>query len=209
MKEWLNKNKIILIICAAIIIAGIIMLFAKGFNKDTYYSANKKIEAYIPTGYEKEDIINIAKESFNDKKFRFEEIEKLEQVAAIRVINPSEEEIENFKNKIKEKYELTEENSQIYELDMPTTRIKTFIEPYVFPVCIVTILSLSYICLINFKNKTYLENMFKLIIVLFFTMGVYFSLILICRIPFGIYTIPVALSIYIISLLISTYKLQK
>ena len=209
MKEWFNKNKIILIICIVIIIAGLIMLFTKGFNKENYYTANKKIETYIEKGYEKEDIINIAKECFPDRQIDFEEIEKLEQVAAIRLKEATEEEIENYKNKIIEKYEIEEANLQIYEVDMPTSRIRTFVEPYVFSVSLVTILSLVYILIRNIKKEKLVENILKTIIILALVLGVYFSLILICRIPFGTYTMPIALTIYISTLLIVVNKANK
>jgi len=199
MKEWINKRKIILIICAVIMIAGLIMFFIKGFNKEQYYSANMKLEVYIENGYDKNTIKEIAKESFGDKEFNLEEIEKLGQVVAIRIKNPSEEEIETFKNKIMEKY----------QIDMPTVRIRTFVEPYIFPIILITILSLIFVGIISKKSKKIIENICKIIIKLIIISGVYFSILLICRLQFGTYTMPIALAIYLLTLLVSVNKIQK
>ena len=209
MKEWFNKNKIVLIICAVIILIGLVMLFAKGFNKEGYYTANKKIEVYIEKGYEKEDIVNIAKESFPGREIIFEEVEKLTQVAAIRLKDATEEEIHEYEHKLLEKYEIAEEDFQIFEIDMPTTRIKTFIEPYSFSVILVTCLSLVYMVLRNIKNGKTIESVIKLIITLILAIGIYFSIILIFRMPFGTYTMPLALTVYTATLLASVYVIQK
>ena len=92
---------------------------------------------------------------------------------------------------------------------MPTSRIRTFVEPYVFSVSLVTILSLVYILIRNIKNEKLVENILKTIIILALVFGIYFSLILICRIPFGTYTMPIALTIYISTLLIVVNKANK
>ena len=108
-----------------------------------------------------------------------------------------------------ESYEIEEDSFTIYQIDMPSSRISSFVEPYLFPIVLVTILSLIYIAIISIKSKKVIENVFRVIIKLVLAVGVYFSLILICRLPFGAYTMPVALSVYMITLLISVNILQK
>jgi len=185
------------------------MFFIKGFNKEQYYSANMKLEVYIENGYDKNTIKEIAKESFGDKEFNLEEIEKLGQVVAIRIKNPSEEEIETFKNKIMEKYQIEEKEFELYQIDMPTVRIRTFVEPYIFPIILITILSLIFVGIISKKSKKIIENICKIIIKLIIISGVYFSILLICRLQFGTYTMPIALAIYLLTLLVSVNKIQK
>ena len=79
------KNKIILLIAILLILAGTITLFIAGFEKTETYKDAARIEVYIPQGYEKEDIIKIVEESFGGKAYDLEEIEKLNQVAGIRI----------------------------------------------------------------------------------------------------------------------------
>ena len=177
-------------------------MFITGFNKSSEYQAGTRIEVYIPQGYEKQDVINIAKESFNGKNITFEKIEKLNQVAGIKVKEYSSEELDVFKTKISEKYNIDKENLQIYEIEIPTTRITTAIEPYVLPVILVTVISLIYVLFRNLKSEQKWKIIIKIVLTLAIVLGVYFSIILICRLPFADYTMPLALAIYIITLLI-------
>lgn len=202
MKYILKKNNLILLVLVVFILAGLITMFVAGFNKSSEYQAGTRIEVYIPQGYEKQDIIDIANESFNGKKVTFEEIEKLNQVAGIKVKEYSSEELEVFKTKISEKYDIEKDNLQIYEIVIPTTRISTAIEPYVLPVMLVTVLSLIYVLFRNLKSEKKWKMILKIVLTLAIVLGIYFSIILICRLPFADYTMPLALAIYIITLLI-------
>lgn len=202
MKCILKKNKIILIVLAVLIIAGIITMFVTGFEKAYEYQAGTRIEVYIPQGYENQDIINIAKESFNGKKVSFEKVEKLNQIAGIKIKEYSKEEFENFKAKISEKYDIDEKELEIYEIKVSTTRIRTVVEPYVFPVVLVTVLSLIYVLFRNLKAENKWKKLLKIVLALVIVLGVYFSLILILGLPFGEYTMPLAFAIYLISLII-------
>lgn len=202
MKYILKKNNLILLVLVVFILAGLITMFVTGFNKSSEYQAGTRIEVYIPQGYEKQDIIDIAKESFNGKKVTFQEIEKLNQVAGIKVKEYSSEELDAFKTKLSEKYGIEKDNLQIYEIAIPTTRISTAIEPYALPVILVTVLSLIYVLFRNLKSEKKWKLILKILVTLAIVLGVYFSIILICRLQFADYTMPLALAIYIITLLI-------
>lgn len=208
MKNWINKKRIFLIIIILIILSGIITLCAAGFEKSTAYEAGTRIEVYIPKGYEKQDIINIAKESFS-KKVSFDEVDKLNQVAAIKLHDYTKEELETFETKISEKYDIEKDDLQLQEIKLPTTRISTAIEPYVFPIILVTVLALIYILFRNLKSENKWKILLNIIINLAIALGLYFSLILILRIPFGSYTMPLVLAIYIIILIISVNTIKE
>ena len=202
MKCIFKKNKVILIVLTVLIIAGLITMFVAGFEKSSEYQAGTRIEVYIPQGYEKQDVINIAKEAFNAKEIGFEEVEKLNQVAGIKIKEYTQEELKTFKTKISEKYEIDEENLEVYEIAMPTMRIRTAVEPYVLPVVLTTVLSLIYILFKNIKSEDKWKIILKAVFTLAIVLGVYFSLILIIQLPFADYTMPLALAIYIITLII-------
>ena len=176
-------------------------MFVTGFEKSIEYKAGTKIEVYIPNGYEKEDIINIAKESFNNK-IAFEEIEKLNQVAGIKIEDYTEEELKKFKSNICEKYDIEEESLEVYKIEVPARGISTEVMPYVFPVTLVTVLSLIYVLFRNLKSEDKWKKILKIVLILSVVFGTYFSLILVLRLPFGAYTMPLALAIYISTLMI-------
>lgn len=204
------KKKIPLIILVLIILAGVIVLFVAGFEKSVAYKSGTRIEVYIPKGYEKQEILNIAKESFNGKKVAIEDVEKLNQIVGIKINEKySEEEMENLKTKLSEKYEIDKEKLETYEVSLPATRISTDINPYLKPVLLLTIVSFIYILIKNIKNENKWKIIFKIVISLAAVLGVYFSMILITRIPYGIYTMPVALAIYIITLIISVNNIKE
>lgn len=185
------------------------MLIVAGFNKSLIYQKATKIECYIPSGYEKNDIQKITDEVFNGKEVFIQDVEKLNQVVSIRIKNYTEEELGNFKTKISEKYGIDEEDLQFYEIDVPATRIKTIISPYVLPVSIVTILCIFYFAIINIKKKDLFKKILKLLLALIAVAGLYFSIILLARIPVNEYMMPIALALYVTTLLLSAIKLNK
>lgn len=209
MKKITENKKILIIAILIIIVAGIIFLAVKGFNKGIIYDSATRIECYIPSGYEKADIENITNETFSNKNVTVQDIEKLNQIVSIKIKDYSEEELENFKTKISEKYEIDKDKLEIYEIKIPTTRISTIVKPYVLPVSIVTVLSLVYIALRNIKSKETVKKVIKVALTLVLVAGIYFSILVIAQIPINEYTMPIALMLYVLTLLIEVIKLNK
>lgn len=209
MKNKLNKKSISLIILILIIISGIITVGVAGFEKSYDYTSGTRLEIYIPKGYDKQEIVSIAKESFENKEISFYEIEKLNQVAGIKVKEYTKDELDDFKTKISEKYEMNKEDIELYEVAVPTTRISSVVTSYVLPMLLVTALSVIYVGIRNFKSNERLKISLKVLVTLAIVLGLYFSIIALFRLPFGIYTMPLALAIYVITLLISVNNSRK
>lgn len=209
MKNISKTKKILALIIILIILAGIIMLVIKGFNKSITYQKATKIECYIAKGYNKADIKQITDEVFGNKTVQIQDVEKLNQVVSVRINNYTEEELENFKAKICEKYEIEEDDLEIYEVEVPTTRIKTLVTPYVLPVSIVTILAVIYVGIRNIKSKDMIKKVSKLLTSLIIGAGLYFSIIVLAQIPVTEYMMPIALALYVATLLITVMKLNK
>lgn len=209
MKDVSKSKKIIAVIIILILLAGIIMLVAKGFNKGITYQKATKIECYIAKGYNKSDIEQITNEVFNDKNVQIQDVEKLNQVVSVRINDYTEEELENFKTKISEKYGIEKDDLEIHEVEVPTTRIKTLVTPYVFPVSLVTILAIIYVGIRNITNKDMIKKVAKLLTTLIIVAGLYFSIIVLAQIPVNEYMMPIALALYVATLLITVIKLNK
>ena len=201
MKKYLNFKTILLIISILIVLAGAITLCVVGFEKDIEYKAGTRIEVYIHDGFEKEEILEIAKESFDTNEILFSEIEKLNQVAGIKVAKYSQEQLDTYIDKIMEKYEIDKEEKEYHEIVVPETKISTIITPYILPLSIITVLSLIYVIIKNYKLNNKIKISLKVLGILVITLCVYLSFILILRLPFSIYTMPLALAIYIVTLL--------
>ena len=210
MKEKNNKfNKLIIALIVTILVAGMIVIFTVGFNKSIIYQKGTKIEVKIDQGYQLEDIKEIAKETFPSRDMYLQKIEKLDQIVSIKVDHYTEEELENFKTKIVEKYGMNKDELQVEEVESPTTRISTLALPYLMPVILVTALTFIYIGIKNIKNKKIGKVMITLLLALVSTIGIYFSVIAIARIPISTYTMPIALVIYVATLLITVINLNK
>lgn len=209
MKNWLNKQKILLIVLILIIISGIITLCIVGFEKSAEYKAGTRIEVYIPKGYDANEITEIANESFTGKEIYFSKIEKLNQIAGIKVNEYTQEELDTFKTKICEKYSIEKDNLELYEVAVPKTKISTIVKPYILPMLLVTILTLVYIEIRSLKTKDVLKKSLKFLAILVMALALYFSIIVLFRLPFGKYTMPLALAIYISTLLITINVIKK
>ena len=204
----MKNKKTIAILVVLIILAGIIMVFTKGFNKDISYQKATRIEVNIPKGYEKDDIKQIAEETFGNKNIQVQDIEKTNQVVSLRIKDYTEDELNNFKTKISEKYGIEQDKLTVEEIKIPGTRMLTLVTPYMFSLGLATVLSIIYIGLRNIKKEP-LKKVLKVILGLIAALGVYFSIIAIARIPVNEYTMPIALTVYVAALLIIVGKINK
>lgn len=209
MKNISKIKKIMTIIILLIFVSGIVMLAVKGFNKGIVYQKATKIECNIAKGYNKNDIEEVAKEVFSDKNIVVQEVEKLNQVFSVKIKNYTEEELENFETKVAEKYGIDKENLTTHKIEIPATRIKDLVLPYVFPVSLVTILAVIYVGIRNVKNKDMIKKVAKLLTSLIVVAGLYFSIIVLARIQVNEYMMPIALALYVATLLITVMKLNK
>lgn len=205
----MENKKIIKILTVLIIIIGIIMLVITRFNKSIIYKSGTKIEISIEKGYNKADIEQLVKESFPNRDFIVQDIEKLNQVASIKIQSYTEEELNTFKTKISEKYEIEKDKLVIYEIKVPATRIRTIIKPYVLPVSLVTILTLAYIGIRNIKNGEAIKKVVQLLTILVEVAGIFFSIMVIAKLQFNEYTMPTSLMIYLVTLILGTIKINK
>ena len=207
MKKYLNKKTILLIISILVILAGMISIFISGFEKSIEYRAGTRIEVYISKGYDKQEIIDMFKESFNTSEIQFAEVEKLNQVAGIKITTEySKEQLENYISKISEKYNIDKNSIEYYEISVPETKISTIIKTYILPVLLSTVLILIYVILKSFKDNKGIIKSLKILGILVIVLSIYFSLITLFRLPISIYTMPLALTIYIVTLLILVNK---
>ena len=203
-----NMIKLMITILAAIIASGIVIVKLHGFNKDISYQKATRIEVNIPKGYEKDDIKQIAEETFGNKNIQVQDIEKTNQVVSLRIKDYTEDELNNFKTKISEKYGIEQDKLTVEEIKIPGTRMLTLVTPYMFSLGLATVLSIIYIGLRNIKKEP-LKKVLKVILGLIAALGVYFSIIAIARIPVNEYTMPIALTVYVAALLIIVGKINK
>ena len=207
MKQISTKQKIIYAIVMAIIVAGIIVICTMNFNLGLMYSNNKRIDIYIGKDYEISDIKSIADETLDGKKI-IQKSYQLDDYVSVTVKNASDEQIENFKSKIIEKYNISEDLQSIETFEIPSTKVIDVMKNYFFPIALVTVLSAIYLA-IRFRKQNIFKIFIKTILVLIIIEALYFSIIAICRIPFNEIIMPISLLIYILTLISCVYKFKK
>lgn len=102
-------KKKLFMISMIIIIIGIIVVAAKGFNVNLKYRAHQAINIPIGSEYNIEDIKAITKEVFANEKVQIEKAGLYNDEVIINVQTVSEEQIENLRKKINEKYSIKQD----------------------------------------------------------------------------------------------------
>ena len=191
MKEILKNKKIIYAILSIIIIIGIIVTCVFKLNFSLLYSQNTRINLYI------------AQEVFGTKDIAYQKIEKFNEAVSIIVKEASDEQVENLKTKIQEKYQIETTDNLVKEIEVAHFRLRDMIKPYIIPVVISTAILLIYI-VIKYIKLGVIKVILTLILRLAVVEAVAFSIIAICRLHVGIYTMPILLAIYVLVTLLTT-----
>lgn len=207
MKQLTAKQKIICIVIIAVILAGISIICTTGFNLSLMYSNNKRIDVYIGKDFSLGDIKVIADEIFEGNKV-LQTSELIDDYVSVTVKDASEEQVNNFKTKISEKYNVSEELQSIKTTEVPSVNVVDVMKPYVFPIILVTLIATIYLT-IRFREKNALKVCAKVISSLIIIEALYLSIIAITRIPFSDLIMPIGLLIYIISLMILVNNFKK
>lgn len=195
--EKIKNPKVIYLISVLIIIVGIIVTCIWKTNFSLEYSEHTRIDVYIGKEFNVEDIKQIAKDVFKDKEIKYQNIETFNDSIAINVKELNDEELTVLKDKVKEKYEIEEIDSNVTTMTIPHYRIRDIIKPYIVPMIITTLVILAYIG-IRYFNLGIVKTVCTLLLRLIVSEAILASIIQTIRIPVGVYTIPVAILVYIL-----------
>ena len=202
------KNKIIIGIAILIFVLGIIVVAVKGFNVDLEYQDTKKIEANIGKSFEKEDIENIVKEVLGKERFIIQKVEIYEDSVSITAKEITDEQRDNIVSKINEKYDTNLKTEDITIITVPRVHLSDLIKKYRTPFIIATVCILVYLMVRYYKLNS-LKVLLRTIIVVAILQAELFSIIAITRIPVSKLTVPVVLTVYMLSLVGCTTYFEK
>ena len=181
-----KRDIIILAIMMIIIVIGIILACTLGFNKQLRFSDSQKIDIYVGEEVDLNKIKEITNEVIGNNNM-VQIIEIYGDMVTIRAKSISEEQKNTIVNKIKESYEFeqTAENTNIE--NVPATRIRDILKKYVLPLSVSGLIILIYM-LIRYHKKGLLNVMLNTILIPIIIELVLLSVLVITRIPIGIYT---------------------
>ena len=203
-----KKTKIIALIIALVILVGMIVTFAVGLNFDLRYQEAKKIQLYLGKDFEIADIEAITKEVLPNQKVVIQKVEVFEDTVSILAKDITEEQKETLINKINEKYELELAADTTEITNVPHTRGRDIVRPYLMPFAIATVIILVYMA-IRYYKLGMVAILGKTIAMLVIAQATLLSVMAIVRIPIGRLTIPLVLATYVLSLVGMTTYFEK
>lgn len=202
----MNRKLLLFIIAIVIIAVGAVMANTMGFNKAIEYGEYTRVLVYMNRESNLNDINGLLKDTF-DGKYEIAYIDEFKDTVSIKAQGISEEQITEFKNKLKEKYEFEDETEFMVTLETANVGTYELIKDYIKPVAISFVIILIYFG-IAYRKLGILEGLVEPGLGLIVLNCLYVSIIAICRIPLNAYIIPLGVFIYIMSIIGATIYLN-
>ena len=203
-----STNKIIIFIIAAfIIVIGGIVCKAKGFNIELEYSPRNQIIISNNTGLDLDKIDEISKSILTDRKVKVQNVERFGNAIQISARSINEDEKKNLINKINEECntDVSVDDTQIQNI--PGTRIRDILKPYILPGIITFAAVLLYFIIVYHKiglSKVLLKGICVPIVAEL----LYYAIIAITRIEFGRIANSFGIGLYILAVGMLAIKFQ-
>ena len=200
-----KKTKIIITIIAIIILIGIAITCTIGLNFDLRYRDSKRMELYLEQDFNISDIKQMTDEVMPGKQVIIQKVEVYEDTVSITAEDITDEEKQSLIDKVNEKYgtTLSAESTQIENI--PNTRGRDIVKPYVVPFGIASLIILVYMA-IRYRKLGVIKTLLKTVLILIVVQMVLLSIMAITRIPIGIVTIPLVINVYLLTLIgLTTY----
>lgn len=207
-KKTKMKNKLLYILIAIVIIAGIVVGCTAKFKFSLAYDDSVRVEMYIGKDYTKADVEAIAKEAFGTNEVLIQEIEFFNDSVSITVRESNDEKLNNLVAKVNEKYGTTLAKEDLTVVDVPHYRGRDIMSNYIVPIAISAVLIIVY-SIIRFRKIELAKVIAKLVIWPIIIEALYLSILAIARIPISYYTLPLGIILAVITLTIITYKNEK
>ena len=209
MKNINNMMKVIIVIIAVIILAGIIMICVKGYNYDLLYSKSVRMNISLTKEFKVNEIEEIAKEVLDTNKLKVQQGNTFGTVVSIVAKEITEEQQNNIVQKLNEKYEIEiNKDNDIIVAQIPQVNIMEIITKYISPLVITTIVILVYF-VVRYKNQGIIKCIGMPILTLIGTMALYVSIIALTRIPVNEFFTIFLVLIYFLTLICNAIKLNK
>ena len=207
----MNK-KIIYGILALIVLVGAVLVVTIGLRLDMKNDANTKIYVYIGKEFDNNDIEQIAKETFETDTAIVQKVEIYNEMALITIKEQNteniNEKIESLNSKINEKYGLENKKEDIVINNETKINMYSVIKPYILPILISLIVILVYSSII-YRKLGILKNIIIYVLTVIGSQLLYASILVITRLPFNMFIIPIGLIIYAITIVVVTIIKQK
>lgn len=194
------KKSVLYVVIGLIIIIGIALGMLKGLNYSLEYQANQKIELYIGKVVDRKDIEEITNNVFGKNENKVQIVEIFNDMVAITVKDSNDEQIENFVNAINEKYGVEYTKDDVEIIKESQMSILDIIKPYIIPIIIALALVVIYIA-IRYHKLGFWKILLSTILWIIVIEALLYSIYAIIRLPVNAITIPIALMVFVFTVL--------
>lgn len=201
-------KKIIQIVLMCLIIAGVIIVATIGFNVGTKYSETTQISIKIGKEFDLKDIKAITNEVFEKQNTQIQYVELYKDMVQITVKEASEEQIKTLNDKINEKYEISNELSNVLVTRQSNVRLRDIVKPYIVPVAIVSVITIVYV-MIAFRKLGIWQVLYNTLMNMVAPQAIFAGFYAVTRIPVNRLTVVIAILIYIASIMLNIVYLNK
>lgn len=201
------KNKI-LIGLAIVILVGIIITVAVGFNVDMCYRDYNLVDIKIGQDFNINDIKTITNEVFQKQNVEIQKAGVYSDNVVIKVNNITDEQKNSINTKINEKFGINNSVDDIKVNYIPSYKLRDIIKPYIIPLIITTVLILAYMA-IRFRKIGIAKVISQAVILTIIAELLYASIIVITRYPVNRLVMPVGVVIYITIITVLTGMFEK
>lgn len=201
-------KKIIQIVLMCLIIAGVIIVATIGFNVGTKYSETTQISIKIGKEFDLKDIKAITNEVFEKQNTQIQYVELYKDMVQITVKEASEEQIKTLNDKINEKYEISNELSNVLVTRQSNVRLRDIVKPYIEPVAIVSAITIVYV-MIAFRKLGIWQVLYNTLMNMVAPQAIFAGFYAVTRIPVNRLTVVIAILIYIASIMLNIVYLNK
>ena len=203
-----KKSKIIIAVIALIIIIGIIITVTVGLNFDVRSQESQKLELYLESDFNISDIKQITDEVMPGEKVIIQKVEVYEDTVSITAKDITDEQKQSLIDKVNEKYgtELSADSTEVKTI--PNTRGRDIIKPYIVPFAIATLIILLYMA-VRYRKLGVIKTLVKTVVISVVAQATLLSVMAITRIPIGIVTIPLVITVYLLTLIGLTSYFEK
>lgn len=208
MKNINQKTKIVAFFIAVVILIGIIVTLTAGFHFDLRYQKANSIQLYLGKDFKISDIKQITDEILPNEEVIIQKVEVYEDTVSILAKEITDEQKTNLINKVNEKYETELVADSIDITTIPHTRLRDIIRPYIIPFMIATFITLIYMAVRYYKIGI-IKTLLSAVLIVVMAQVVLFSIMAIIRVPIGRLTIPIVLTIYLLSWTVITTNFEK
>lgn len=204
----MKKKKILIAILALIIVVGTVVTMTVGLNFDLRFQETKKIEMYLQKEFDVKDIKNITNEVLGKQELMIQKVEVYEDSVSIIAKEITEEQKIEIVKKINEKYGTEIVAEEVNIANIPHTRGRDIVKPYIAPFVIALCFTLVYMAVRYYKLNMW-RVMAKTIFASVVAQVLLLSVMAITRIPVGRLTIPMVIAVYLLTLFGITAKFEK